>query len=618
MAERLVIGRSLTTFMGGIDMENEDVAVDDGNIQETEEPLPGDRQRKLAAWMQFPRRIVLLLVAFGFAHALIAVLRMPIAAASVDPLMPPEAQAQVEEAIRQGELISIETGEPVSELLARYLPNTLALVGAALALALILAALASLVAILVHQLEERSGPIGSILKGLGRLLAFGPAAPPIFCLALALIFLLAVRLRWLPAVGMFEPGGPDDLGARLQHLVLPALTLAAFPATVTAQAVSRELTRPDKAEGKRLLLAGVFRALGNLLGQVGGVLSAAVLVEVMFAWPGIGRLLTTFVMRRDYPVLLGTLAAYPALILVGRLLAELFRWLARLVEGPVPEQQSQGELAPSRWRRTARIIWTVAGLALLLIPLVVAAAGLVVNEDAVMVPDVDSRLQPPSIEHPLGTDPIGRDVFARILRGGSMELGTAALAAGILFLPGLVCGALLGFLFSRRTWWAESIADVLLLPADILLYIPIIPSGIVLWLLLLGGGPQQGAMVALALIVAVALLPRVVRLSPPLWEAAPERQKWLRIALAGSGAVLLGSLFAGLWMVAAMDFLGMGFVPPTPSLGGESQYLIQYLREISPWPVIAVLWACAFALYTAADALVGFFWTKEALAHLNE
>jgi peptide/nickel transport system permease protein len=596
-------------------MENNEPIANETESQEVQVPSDG-RKEKLATWIRFPRRVVFLLIAFGLAHALIAALRGPMAAASVDPLMTPEAQTQIEGAIRQGELVSIATGEPVSEMVAEYLPNTLTLVGAALLLALILAAVATLIAVLAHWLEERFGPIGSILKGLGRLFAFGPASLPVFCLGIVLIFLFAFRLGWLPMMGMIDPGGPDSFGVRAQHLILPALTLAILPAVLTAQTVSRELTLPREDGGSRLLLIGLLKTLGTLLGQIGGLLSAAVLVELIFAWPGIGRLLANSVMRRDYPLLLGTLAAYPILVLVGRLLSELFRWFGRLVEGsaPPPESAEKGS-----WRGIARGVWTAVGVLLLVIPLALAIGGLIAPPDVEYQVSIEGRLQPPSAQHLLGTDEIGRDVMAMMLRGGSVDLGITGLATGIVFLPSLIGGALLGFLASRRTWWAESIADLLLLPADILLYIPIIPSGILLWTLLVGES-QQSTTAALALVAAIALLPRVVRLYPPLWEAVPERRKWLRIALAGPGIVFLGSLFGGFWIASSLDFMGFGIAPPTPSLGRMIGSLFVFLYQGTPTVlyVIAALWLCAFALYTAADALVGFFWTKEPLARLNE
>ena len=345
-----------------------------------------------------------------------------------------------------------------------------------------------------------------------------------------------------------------------------------------------------------------------LLGQIGGLISAAVLVETVFAWPGVGRAATDAAMSRDYPLLVGVIGACAGLILAGRLAAELFRWLERLMRLPASTQ-----LEPSSWRKTARVIWVVVALALLLAPLALAIAGLTVGPDAATKVDSRAMGQPPSASHPWGTDRLGRDLQARVFRGGLTTLGVVVLAAVIILLPSLLGGALTGFLASRRVWWAESLADFLLLPADALLFIPAVLAGIVMVMLL---GPSAGV----GLAVAVALLPRAVRVYQTLWTAAPEQRKRLALTLAGPGVLLLGGLFAGFGLVTALDLVGWGVQPPLPTLGGmvgEATRLLTVRPEGALAPGIAI-WVCAFAFYTAADALVGFFYSKEALARLNE
>ena len=596
----------LLFVLGGLDVA---VTLAMITTPETQSPAPGGRQEQLATWLQFPRRIVLLLIAFGTAMVLIAALRGPLLGV-LD--VPPGLGQELDWSA------SLEVRRQVSELVGEQVPNTLLLLGVALLLALLLALVATLVAVLVHKLEEKTGPPGSILKGLGRLWVFSNAAMPVFCMAMCLIFIFAVRLELLPTGGMYslqrEPGG---LGDRIKHLILPTLTLALFPAALTAQAVAREVTLPRGWGGARLWLTGLFKGLGTLLGQIGGLLSAMMLVETAFAWPGIGRLAVNAAMRHDYPVLLGVLGAYAGVILVGRLAAELFRWLERLVRVPILSPRSR----PALWRRTARTIWVVVALVLLLIPLGLAAAGLAVGPGAALQPDLRARTAPPSDDHPWGTDVLGRDLRARVLRGGLITMNTVAFVAAAIFLPSILGGALIGFLTSRRTLWAESFADLLLLPADALLFIPAIPSAIVMAMLLHRmADPPQATWAPVGVVCAIVLLPRAVRIYQTLWVAAPEQHKGLTLGLAGQGALLLGSLFAGFGLVTALDFLGFGTQPPLPSLGnilGDAHLYVfsAPARMLSP---SIVLWLCTLAFYTAADALVGFFCSKEALARLNE
>jgi len=566
----------------------------------------GERQERLAAWVQFPRRIVLTLVAFGLALGLIAALRQPLLRAAGD--LPGVGR-------KPDWSVSWMMQRPVSTVIGERLPNTLLLLGAALLLALLLACAASIVAVLVHYLEEKAGWPGSILKGLGRLSVFGAAAMPVFCMATVLISIFAIRLKLLPAVGMLTLGGPGGLGDRISHLILPAVALALLPATLTAQAVASEVTLPREHRGVRLWLAGLFKGLGVCLGQTGGLLGAAVLVELVFGWPGIGRLALDTALRQDYPVLLGVLSVYAGMILVGRLAAELFRWLERLVHVPVLDQP----VTP--WGRRAHRIWMVIALALLLIPLGLAAAGLTVDADDVLLFDAEARAKPPSADHPWGTDMLGRDLQARLLRGAAVTLGIAALIAVTVLLPGGLIGALVGFLTSRRTWWAESAADLVLLPADVLLFIPAVPGAMAMMLLLpRAGGTLRATWAWLGPVCALVLLPRAVRMYQTLWTAAPEQRRGLVLGLAGSGALLLGTLFSGLGLVAALDFLGLGVQPPTPSLGSVLGEALRLLPTSPPALLAggAVLGAYALACLTAADALVGFFSSKEPLARLNE
>jgi peptide/nickel transport system permease protein len=571
----------------------------------TSEPVPEPEQQgqRLAVWLQFPRRAMLLFLAFGVALILIGGLRGPLGSVAGD-LFPRGLESEVDWSR------SWTMQQPVSEIVMERLPSTLLLMLVALVLAALLALVAALVGGLVHRLEERTGPLGSVVKGLGRLFAFPHVSAPAFCMGLLLVFVFAIQLRILPTGGMLPLPGLEGPGDRLRHLILPTLALALIPAGLTAQAVAREVTLFRESADRRPWLRGLFKGLGVLLGQTGGLLSAAVLVEMVFAWPGIGRVAFRALMERDFPVLLGSVNVYVVLVLVGRLGAELFRWLERLVRVPPPLPPG-----PAPWRKTARRVWVVLALALLLVPLVVAVLGLAVSSDATTETDLGSVGQPPSSEHPWGTDRLGRDVRARVLRGGLVTVGASvgvALVVVILAGPG---GALTGFLASRRALWSESLADLLLFPADVFLFFPPILAGC----LIVALSAQPSLAVALFAVVIV-LVPRAVRLYQALWPAAPEQGRGLMLGLVGLGVLFLGSLFGSLGLFSALDFLGLGAPPPLPSLGGLMRDGMMMLGRGSSEAVPAglVLWACAFALYTATDALVGFFYTKDAMARLNE
>ncbi len=555
------------------------------------------QQHHLAAWLQFPRRLALLLLAYAAALALLQALRQPL----LNTLQRPASE------------------RIPANLITQRVENTALLLAVGLALALLGALLISPVAILVHKVEAARGPPGSILKGLGRLVFFGPASAPVFCLGLFLILLFSQRLRLLPAVGMIDPGDPGNLGSRIAHLILPALTLAVLPGIVTAQVVAREVTLSRAGGEKHPWRIGLLRGLGTAAGQVAGLLTATVLVEDLFAWPGMGKLLVDAASHREIPVLLEILPVYMQITLVGRVTAELCHWGERLQRGSgVPRPPE-----PTAWRMRARGVYVVLALLLLLLPLGLVVAGMTVDQQAALRTDVGARLAPPSREHPWGTDQIGRDLRARVLWGAALSLGAAGVAATLTLLPGILVGALTGSLAAQGQLWTESLADLLLLPADVLLLIPTLPGAILIGQLTWASsdGSSGGGLPLWAVwVLAILLLPRAIRTYHALWLAVPEQHPRSRLALAGLGALLLGTLFLGFGLLAGLDFLGLGIQPPLPTLGGVLKAALLALQQSRRGAIMAgaVLWTCAYAFYTSTDALLGYFHSKAPLAQLNQ
>lgn len=158
---------------------------------------------------------------------------------------------------------------------------------------------------------------------------------PSFWLALVLISVFAVSLSLLPASGY-------DAG--LRSLVLPALTLGVVEAAVLTrltrssmlESLRADYTRTARAKGlhpQRVLWVHTFRnALLPILSffglQIGFILSGAVVVETVFAWPGVGRLLVDSIVNRDFPVAQGVLLVTGFAIILGNLLADLLYRLA--------------------------------------------------------------------------------------------------------------------------------------------------------------------------------------------------------------------------------------------------------------------------------------------------
>lgn len=203
----------------------------------------------------------------------------------------------------QGDLgISYSTRRPVAEELRRRIPNTLQL-------ALPAAVLALAIAIPVGSFSAlRQGHASDQVVRLG---AMAGASMPSFWLALLLILLFSVRLSMLPVAGR---GG-------LASFVLPVVTLALEPAAVLArftrstmlETLDEDYVRTARAKGLSGWLVVTRHALRNALipvvtyfgNRLGHLLTAAVIVETIFVWPGVGRLTVDAVTQRDYPMIQG-------------------------------------------------------------------------------------------------------------------------------------------------------------------------------------------------------------------------------------------------------------------------------------------------------------------------
>jgi peptide/nickel transport system permease protein len=204
---------------------------------------------------------------------------------------------------------------PVSERIREALPATLALNGLALLLTLALA-----IPIGVAAGGRPEGPFDRT----SAVVLFALYSTPVFWAALLLQTFLSVKLGWLPLYGVSSDAAPQGLAGladRLAHLALPVTCLTygslAFVARLVrsgvAEARSQDFVTAALARGlsrRQALWRHAFRnallPVVTLLGLLlPGLLSGSVIVERIFAWPGLGRLYFDSILSRDYPVVLG-------------------------------------------------------------------------------------------------------------------------------------------------------------------------------------------------------------------------------------------------------------------------------------------------------------------------
>lgn len=138
---------------------------------------------------------------------------------------------------------------------------------------------------------------------------------PSFFLGMMMILIFAVKLKWLPVSGMYAIYGGGDLPDLINHLIMPASALAAVATGVVArmsrsamlEVLRQDYIRTARAKGvreRRVLMGHALRAamvsIIPVLGiQAGFVLSGAVYIEMVFQWPGVGRMLVDAILKRD-------------------------------------------------------------------------------------------------------------------------------------------------------------------------------------------------------------------------------------------------------------------------------------------------------------------------------
>ncbi len=237
--------------------------------------------------------------------------------------------------VARGELgYSFAYRMPVSTLVAGRLGNTFLLMATALSLAALLG-----VGLGVAAARRR----GSGLDGAATGISLAGFSIPDFWLAQLLVLLFAVFLGWLPAQGIRsvreEHTGLAAVLDVTRHLILPASALSfrymALIARLTRasmlEAMSQDFILAARARGlpERLVLLqhGLRNAALPVVTVIGYnfafVLAGSALVETVFGWPGVGRLLYDAILQRDTPVLLGVLLTVSATVVVVNLLTDL-------------------------------------------------------------------------------------------------------------------------------------------------------------------------------------------------------------------------------------------------------------------------------------------------------
>jgi len=220
---------------------------------------------------------------------------------------------------------SLITGQPVGPQLMQRLPATLQLAIAGLLIGMLIGFPAGIISAI--KSGTTTDIVTSVLSQIG-------VTIPDFWLGIMLVILFSLTLGWLPPSGYTPP--EQDFGDWLAHLILPAVTVGVISGAIQTRFIRSAMlevlhenyVRSARAKGLGERTVIIRHALRNamitivtVIGlQITALLSAVVVVEVVFAWPGLGRLALDAVLDRDYPLLQGAVfivAAMLALVNLG-------------------------------------------------------------------------------------------------------------------------------------------------------------------------------------------------------------------------------------------------------------------------------------------------------------
>ncbi len=253
----------------------------------------------------------------------------------------------------QGDLgTSIRRGVPVADVIFATIPATVELTLAALLVAIVIAVPVAVVSALRQ---------GSVWDRGGSVLALFGISMPSFWLGIMLILIFAVGLQWFPASGRLGvsadlqqitgfllvdaalQGDWEAFGSGLRHLALPAITLGtAITATLSRvlrsgllEVKSQDYIDALRARGLRFrvvlrhMLRNALPATVIVMGvRIGSLLGGAIVIEVVFGWPGLGRLIVDAIQARDFPVVQGAVLVLAVLFVLVNLLTDVLQaWL---------------------------------------------------------------------------------------------------------------------------------------------------------------------------------------------------------------------------------------------------------------------------------------------------
>lgn len=222
---------------------------------------------------------------------------------------------------------SLQRNENVGDMILNRVPATLQLAFFALIVALAIAIPTGVLSGLYPN---------SVFDNIARLFAVFWISMPSFWLGLVLLLIFSLNLNWLPISGQ---GGPMWTATGILHIILPAFALGARRVAILTRLIrsrmmeilqedyirtARSKGLPERLVVYRHAFRNVLIPVITVLGlQIPWLFSGSVIIEKVFAWPGMGRMLVDAVFKRDYPVVQGSILVFAIIVMALNLTVDL-------------------------------------------------------------------------------------------------------------------------------------------------------------------------------------------------------------------------------------------------------------------------------------------------------
>ena len=225
---------------------------------------------------------------------------------------------------------SFSEKEPVIDILKHRLPNTLLLSVSALVFAILIG--------IPLGIYSAYRPNTSLDYALSFLSMVGISIPS-FWIGIMLIILLSVNLRVLPSAGMYNLGADKTLIDLVRHMIIPVFVSALSPLAQIVrytrssmlEVLNLDYIRTARAKGlkenKVLFIHALKNSLIPIITVIGltipYLVAGTVIVEKIFAWPGMGRLMADSAFKRDYPVVMGVTLLVSVIVVTANLVIDI-------------------------------------------------------------------------------------------------------------------------------------------------------------------------------------------------------------------------------------------------------------------------------------------------------